>query len=133
MQIVDVLGHHQDLVRPVLLEPDKGEMGGVRRHVAGQEPLAAGIVEGVDPFRCPREGRRRRHVLDADLGPDAVGIAEGVEAGILGDAGAGENDDGTGYDLGGHVKEPAIPRKQANPLKCLFARHIITASAAAVR
>ena len=51
MQIVDVLGHHQDLVRPVLLEPGKGEMGGVRRHVAGQEPLAAGIVEGVDPFR----------------------------------------------------------------------------------
>ncbi len=58
--------------------------------------------------------------------------AEGVEARILGDAGTGENDDGTGYDLGGHVKEPETVFMRAMPIEWPEARHNTEAAAGTV-
>lgn len=47
VQVVDVLGHHQDFARPVALEPGQRQMRGIRLHVRVQEPAAALVVEGA--------------------------------------------------------------------------------------
>ena len=83
VQVVDVLGHHQDLARPLAFEPRQRQMGGVRLHVGAQQAAAALVVEGVHAARVLDEGLVCRDVLDPDLGPDAVRVAKGVEAGFL--------------------------------------------------
>ena len=69
-------------------------MGGIGIDAAGEETLPPGVVELLDPEGIPPEGLGRGHVLDPDLGPDAVGVAEGMETGLAGDPRAGQNDDG---------------------------------------
>ena len=94
VQIVDILGDQQHLARPVALQPGQRQMRRVGLDVGVQQLLAAGIVEIMDPHRIVVEGLRRRHILDAHARPDAVRIAESVEAGFLGDAGPGQDNDG---------------------------------------
>jgi len=68
-------------------------MGGVGLDAAVHEVLAPGVVEGLHAGRIAGEGLGRSHVLDPDAGPNAVGVAKGVQAGFPRDAGAGEHDD----------------------------------------
>lgn len=93
VQVVDVLGDHQDLARPFRLEPGQGPVGGVREDVAAGHGAPAHVVELEHPGRIAGVGLGRRHVLDADPRPQPVGVAEGFQSRFLGDAGAGENDD----------------------------------------
>ena len=51
------------------------------------------VVELVHQRRIADEPVRRRHIFEAHPRPDPVGAAEGVEAGFLRDAGAGQDDD----------------------------------------
>src|SRR5262249_19124611 len=55
--------------------------------------LAPRVVEIQDQLGIAREALRRRHIHHVDLGPDAVLVAEGGDAGFGRDAGAGQNDD----------------------------------------
>src|SRR5882724_5559508 len=64
----------------------------VRRHVAIAQAAPPIVVERLHPGGIARIGHRRRHILQPHLGPDAVGVAKGIEAGFLGNAGAGEDD-----------------------------------------
>jgi hypothetical protein len=93
VQVVDVLGDQQQFARPVRLQPGQGQVRRVGRHLARQEAPAPIVVEVVHPCRIAREGLGRGHVFQAHLGPDAVGIAEGIQAGFLRDPGAGQDDD----------------------------------------
>jgi len=54
---------------------------------------AAVVVELVDEVGVPLEPFRRRDILQPDALPDAAGAAESVQAGFLGDSGAGQDDD----------------------------------------
>ena len=93
MQVVDVLGHHQHPARPFAGEARQRLVRGVGEHPAPGQPAAPGVVERVHRHRIAGEGLGRGHVLEAHLGPDAVGVAEGVEAGLFRNAGAREDDD----------------------------------------
>ena len=55
--------------------------------------LAPHIVEFEDLLWIALEAFRRRHLPIVHLGPDAVLVAEGGDAGLRRDAGAGEDDD----------------------------------------
>src|SRR3546814_14271292 len=57
-----------------------GCVGHHRLQHQGGTPL---IVKGVHPVAVAGEGLRRRHVLDAHARPEAVRVAEGIEAGLL--------------------------------------------------
>ena len=93
MQVVDVLRHQQEVARPEPLEARERQVRRVRRDRGIEELLAAGVVEAVDAGRVAREGRGRRHVLDADLRPDPVRVAERREAGFAADPRARQHDD----------------------------------------
>ena len=94
VQIVDVLGHQQEIALPARFERGQGTVRGIWLDVVRQQVAPALIVEFVDEGRIAGEGLGRGHVLDAVTRPDAVGVAEGRQPGFLGDAGAGEDDDG---------------------------------------
>jgi len=67
-------------------------MRGVRDDGRIAQLRAAGIVEVMDARGIAREGLRRRDILDADLGPDAIGVAEGGQPAFATDPGASEDD-----------------------------------------
>ena len=57
VQIVDVLRHHEDLARPVALEPGKRQMRCVGRHAGVAQLRAAQIVEALHQLGIARDGR----------------------------------------------------------------------------
>ena len=93
VQGVDVLGDNQHLTRPFRFEARKRDMCRIGLQIEAPAAGAAHVVERVHRFRIAREGFRGRHILPAHLGPDTMGVAESIEAGFLGDAGAGQHDD----------------------------------------
>ena len=92
MQIVDVLGHQHDLGQPAL-QPGQRQMGGMRRDLAGEKLLPPRIVIAMDPHGIAGEGFGGGDLVDGHGGPGAVGVAVGVEPGLLGDAGTRQDDD----------------------------------------
>ncbi len=94
VQPVHVLRDEEEGAAPVLaLQPHQRGVGGVGLHRGVAELRAAGVVEAVHPRRVPAEGVGRGDVLDSDLRPDPVGVAEGGEAALRGDPRAREDDD----------------------------------------
>src|SRR5688500_14389194 len=91
VKVVDILGDDEQLPRPFGVEPRQRAMRGVGLDLA--EPGAARVVEGLDERRIARERLGRRDVLDAVALPQAVRAAEGGEAALRRDAGAGQDDD----------------------------------------
>jgi hypothetical protein len=91
VQVVDVLGDHEQPVAESLLEPHQGVVGGVRRDAGERRPPP--VVERVHQLRLRRVGLGRRDLLDAVPFPETVRPAEGRHAALCRDAGAGEDDD----------------------------------------
>lgn len=91
VEIVDVLGDDQQVARPCGIQPRERAVGGVRLHLL--QPRPPRVVESVDQGRVAPERLRRRHVLDAVSFPEPVGAAEGGEAALGRDAGAGQDHD----------------------------------------
>ena len=100
VQVVDVLGDDEDGAGMGAAEAGEGVVGGVGLDGRVPELLAAGVVEGLDAGRIAGEGLRRGDVLDAHARPEAVGVAEGGEAALAADAGAGEDDDAGAHRAG---------------------------------
>lgn len=98
VQAVDVLGddgHGAVALKESLLELGEGVVTGVRLDIAGlgESP----VVPAGNEFRVPVEGVDGGQFHWVVLRPQAfLGIAEGREAALGGDAGTGENDDGAG-------------------------------------
>ena len=99
MQGIDVLRDDDDAAFMLALQLGQGEMRGIWLDAAAQ--LAPHIVEFEDLMRIALEALRRRHLAIVDLGPDAILVAEGGNAGLRGDAGAGEDDDAV---VAGHAE-----------------------------
>src|SRR3546814_7277124 len=89
-----------------------GCVGHHRLQHQGGTPL---IVKGVHPVAVAGEGLRRRHVLDAHARPEAVRVAEGIEAGLLGDSRPGENDDASAF----HTCPTALILREAAPWRAV--------------
>ena len=90
LPLQDVTAAVKELRRSVTKQ---GMVGGIGGDARPEQATPPGIVEGLHPCRVSGEGLRRRHVLDPHRGPDAVGIAEGVQPGFARDAGAGQDHD----------------------------------------
>lgn len=97
MQAVDVLSHDGYSASsprgPFLLQSGERSVRRVGLNIACYQLPPPGIVEIVHPGRVLREGFRSGHILEAYLRPDPVSIPKCVKAGLLGDAGACQNDD----------------------------------------
>ena len=97
MQAVDVLSHDGYSASsprgPILLQSGKRSVRRVGLNIARYQLPPTGIVEIVHPGRVLREGLRSGHILEAYLRPNPVTIPKCVKAGLLGDAGACQNDD----------------------------------------
>src|SRR3954466_14290698 len=73
------------------------EMRLIRMNRSGKELSAPGIIKLVDQGGISRERSRSRHILNVHLGPYPIGIAERIQPGLAGDAGASEDDDISGH------------------------------------
>jgi hypothetical protein len=93
VQIVDILSDKRHLGRPGLLQFTQSQMGRVRKNGVRKQLATAGVVELVNALRISPESLRRCDVFDVYGGPDAIGIAEGVETGLARDSSAGQDDD----------------------------------------
>lgn len=80
VQIVDVLGHQQDIAPVIPLQPGKRRMCCVG--VDTGHSAAAPIVELVHLGRITPEPLRRRDLAKIHLRPDAVFVAECIDAGF---------------------------------------------------
>jgi hypothetical protein len=88
VEVVDILRDDQQVAAPFGIEQGEGVVGGVRLDFG--EAGAAGVVEALDQCGVPPERLGRRDILDAVALPQAVRAAEGGEAALRRDAGAGE-------------------------------------------
>ena len=90
---------------PILLQSGERSVRRVGLNIAFYQLAPTGILEIVYPGRVLREGLRCGHILAANLRLDPVSIPKCVKAGLLGDAGACQNDDmlvaGTCHDKRG--------------------------------
>src|ERR1700750_3201654 len=68
-------------------------MSCIWKNCAGLQVAATRVVEIMDPRRVLQERFRCRNVIDADRGPDAVGVTKRRQPRFARDAGAGEDDD----------------------------------------
>ena len=97
MEVVDVLSHDRYRTPsprgPILLQTGKRSMRCVGLNIACYQLPPTGIVEIVYPGRVLSEGLWSGHILEAYLRPDPISIPKCVKAGLLGDAGACQNDD----------------------------------------
>ena len=97
MQAVDVLSQDRYSAScprgPILLQLGERSVRRVGLNIACYQLPPTGIVEIVHPGRVLREGLRSGHILEAYLRPDPISIPKCVKAGLLGDAGACQNDD----------------------------------------
>ena len=115
VQVVDVLGHHQHLARPVLLEAGERFVRGVRLNAGAEQLAAALVVEALHGGRLAGKSLGRRDLLEPPALPQAVGAAKARQAGFDRDAGAGQHDDrAAGGNLGRlvHAGRPRQPLAQ---------------------
>ena len=91
VQVVDILGHQQQLAWPCGVEPRQSDMRRIGLDRGKRRP--ASIVESVDQLRIARIGLGRAHVLDAMSFPQAVRPAECGDAALGRDARAGQDHD----------------------------------------
>ena len=96
VQIVDVLGDHQHLVRPTLLEPGEGVVRRVGSDVGCKQLAAALVVEALHRPRLACEGLGGRNVFEPPAFPQATGAAKARQARFDRDAGAGQHHDRAG-------------------------------------
>src|SRR5262245_25155178 len=91
MQVVDVLGDDHDLALMLALEARQREVSrvGPCRFELAPPP----VVEIVDEGRVLGEAYGRRHLAVVVSRPNAVLVAEGGEAGLRREAGAGQDND----------------------------------------
>ena len=94
VQIVDVLGHEQELALETGFEAGERMVRGIRPDAGEAAPPL--VIEIVDPAGIAREAVGRRIVAPVMLGPDAVGVTEARDARFDRDAGPGQDDDGGG-------------------------------------
>ena len=109
VQRVDVLGDDGDGAAVPCFEPGQRMVGGVGRDLGRTEQAARLVVEIEHLFLVAVPPLDRGHVLQVDAVPQAVGVAKGVDAAFLGDAGPGQNHDaGRGVVLMHVVKSTAV-------------------------
>ena len=112
VQVVDILRHQQEVTRPGRFQFRQRAVGGVGRDGRVLQLAAALVVEALHQRRVAGKGLRRRHVLDAVVLPEAIGGAEGADAALGGDAGAGEY-----HEVAGHGVQPAGFCRRASRLE----------------
>ena len=88
---IDVLRDHQNLTRPFLLQRSQSHVRGVGFQIQGRSSFAAHIIKRMNPLRIARKGLGGGDIFNAHLGPNAIGIAKGLEPRFLRDARAREN------------------------------------------
>ena len=79
VQVVDILRAQEQTAtarRQPRFEVRQSLVGGIRP--GGQESGPAGIVEGMDPLRLPREGLGRRHTQGIEPQRDSAIFADSV-------------------------------------------------------
>ena len=91
VQVVDVLGDHEQVVAEPALEVGEGAVGGVR--LDGRERRPAGVVEPVHEHRLVVEALGRGHLFDPVALPQTVGVPERRDPALRGDPGTREDDD----------------------------------------
>ena len=95
VEVVDVLGDEQEFALVFALEAGQRPMGGIGLDARHLQMLSALVVKLVNQMRVAGESLGRGNILDAMFLPQAVGGAEGADARLGGNAGAGQHDDGT--------------------------------------
>jgi hypothetical protein len=93
VQIVDVLGHHQHLARPALLEQSQRLVGRVRLDRGVEQLAAALVIEALHDGVLAGEGFRRGDLLQLSPLPQAIGAAKAGQAGFDRDPRTGQDDD----------------------------------------
>ena len=93
MQVVDVLRDQQKLALPTIFQLGQGQMPCIRRDGRITQLGATHVVEALYQRRITGEAFGRGYLFDAVVFPEAVSGAEGANAALGGDTGAGENDD----------------------------------------
>ena len=94
VQVVDVLGAEEEAAAALGergLGPGERGVGGVRAR--GEQVAAAQVVEVVHAVRVAGEGLGRRELHRVELRPDAARVAEGAEAALGRDPGAGQDEE----------------------------------------
>ena len=91
VQVVDVLGDHEQVVAELALEAGERIVRGVRHGLRHGVP--AQVVEALHRVGVAGERLGGRDVLDAVPLPQPAGVAEGGHAALGRDAGAGEHDE----------------------------------------
>jgi len=94
MEIVDVLRAEEEPVRESVLEGGDGLMGGIGPGV--DRFAAAHGVEIPDKVRIAAPCGGSGDVFETVVAPQAIGVAEGGDAALGGDAGAGEEEEAIG-------------------------------------
>src|SRR5690606_18797333 len=91
VQVVDVLGDQVEVLAHPLPQPGERLVRRVGVHPRNAGPAL--VVEAVHQLAVGRERLRGGHVLGAVPLPQPVGVAEGRQAALGGDAGTGQYDD----------------------------------------
>src|SRR5690606_10234175 len=91
VEVVDVLGHEQDVVVALVLEARQRQVGRVGHDLAELPP--PGVVEALDQVGVARERLGRGDVPHVVPLPQAALVAERPEAGLGRDPGAGQHHD----------------------------------------
>ena len=89
VEVVDVLGHHQDLARPHPLEAREREVRGIGADRRRQQLAPPLVVEALHQPRLARERLGRRDLLEPSALPQPVGAAKARQSGFDGDPRSG--------------------------------------------
>jgi pimeloyl-ACP methyl ester carboxylesterase len=91
MQIIDILGHYQQIARPFGIEPSQGFMRGVGPYIFQRSTTR--IIETVNHHGITCQCLWRTYVLDAMAFPQPIRSTESREPAFRGNPGAGQDDD----------------------------------------
>lgn len=109
VQVVDVLGNHQQLSRPFSVKPRQRPMSIIGLDSSELGP--ASIVESMDQSRITAKRFGGANILDTMTLPKTVGASESREAALGGDTGPGQNDNPPNF-LASH--DFSLPRSTTN-------------------
>ena len=94
MQVIDILGHQQEVTRKLLLQPCQRLMCGVRVDTPVQKIVATQVVKPVHQHKIDGKASRGRYIFDPVVFPQTVVITKGPDTRFGRYAGTGQYDDG---------------------------------------
>ncbi len=92
MEVVDVLGHQEEIPVQLMFQPRQRDVRGIGRHHPIQQVGAPRVVEPMHEIGIRFKGLRSGDVLRSVVLPQPVGVPESGDSGFGGHARPGEND-----------------------------------------